>query len=146
LVFAGGKLEVILTTRLDDIPIKDFQLLGINPTADRLELDAAADKALNRFKERVPGLQDQILEFAGNSYIKVWRSKEVVNATAPLTHFLRRLAVQYTQLYYRVEELQTSTHVYFSEPKDAVQNYTTYKKHLGLDNPLVVLRVDLGRR
>jgi len=149
LIFAGATAEQLLSVHLDAVPITGYQPLGADPNADLLALDEAAAAALERFKAHVSAIAHKPLVATGALFIKVWRGKDVAQAVplfqARMTHFLTRLAVQFTQLHYRVEELQTATHVYFSKPEDAVALYPTYKKHLGGATPLVVLRVDLDK-
>lgn len=149
MVHAGARINDILDTHMDEIPITSYNPGGIDPSEDRLKLEAASAEALNRFKERVKGLQGKKLTASGSGYVKIWKSSDIADAVLlfqkKLTHFLSRLAVQSVQFHYRIEELQTSTHVYFSEPKAAVQNYDNYANHMGRHNTLVVLRVDLEK-
>ncbi len=147
LLFAGATVEQLLSVKIDETPITEYRPLGIDSSTDLLALDEAADAALENFKARVPTIANKPLVATGAMFLKVWRGAEVAKAVpmfqARMTHFLTRLSVQFAQLHYRVEELQTATHVYFSKPEDAVALYPTYKKHLGGNVPLVVLRVDL---
>ncbi len=147
LVFLDATKEELLAADCADQPITDYQARGIDPSADLLDLDRAATAALIRFKDRIPKLRNKSLVTTGSLFSKCWRGPMTAKAAeavqARQTHYLRRLAVQFTAFHYRVEELQTSTHVYFSQPQDAVALYGNYKKHLGADNPLVILRVDL---
>lgn len=149
LMFAGAAAEQLLQVQIDEIPITDYRPLGVDASADLLALDEAAAAALERFKAHVPAIANKPLVAKGALFVKVWRGADVAKAVplfqARLTHFLTRLAVQFTQLHYRVEELQTATHVYFSKPEDAVALYPSYKKHLGNETPLVVLRVELDK-
>lgn len=147
LMTLGAKPAELLALKLDEIPIRDFDPLGLDPEAELVELDAVADKARKRFQDRLPAIKNKKL--VTSAFVKVWKSPEAAQQVpifqAQMTHFLTRLSVQYAYFHYRIEELQTSTHVYFSEPHEAVKLYPSYKKHLGADNPLVILRVDLAK-
>lgn len=145
--FLGAKPEEILAGVLNDQPLVGYAPGGIDPSADRLALDAAAEAALLRFKAALPSIRLAPVKERAGDFFKLMRAKETAQLVEKLqavnSHFLTRLSVQFVHYYYRIEELQTSTHVYFSKPQDAVSMYQKYKAHLGANNPLVVLRVKL---
>ncbi|KQX01194.1 hypothetical protein ASC94_00650 [Massilia sp. Root418] len=147
LLFLGAKPEEILSGALNDQPLVGYAPGGIDPSADRLALDAAAEKALLRFKEALPSIRLAPAKERAGTFFGLTRAKETLQLVEKLqgvkSHYLTRLSVQFVHYYYRIEELQTSTHVYFSKPQDAVSMYQKYKAHLGASNPLVVLRVKL---
>ncbi len=61
-------------------------------------------------------------------------------------HVLVRLALEHATAYYRIEEIQTCSYVYFSKPEQAVSNYSSYKKDIEKGGgALVVLRVEIAK-
>ncbi|MEM7188674.1 MAG: hypothetical protein AAF439_03605, partial [Pseudomonadota bacterium] len=153
LTFLGASKDDIKDCVKPDQPITGFTPKGLDPSDDLLELDRFDALALDAFKRAIPGISGKKLpDDKDRLFIKHWSSNRRKKATtqavdaimALKAHYLTRLAVQAVHFHYRIEELQTSTHVYFALDYAAVQNYDSYSKHLGRDNPLVVLRVNLG--
>ncbi|WP_338848967.1 hypothetical protein V8J88_08480 [Massilia sp. W12] len=112
---------------------------------DREKLDDMESQTLDVLCKKKLGDDYKAVESDGKLVPYFRNSDLATTATLLLNspqHVLTRLARQHTDAYYRIEEIQTCSHIYFSKPGQAVSNYASYKKDIGESgDKLVILRV-----
>ncbi|NRR31425.1 hypothetical protein HSX11_14705 [Oxalobacteraceae bacterium] len=124
---------------------------GVDPGNDYAWVDNEAMAIFLRIKAKFNAVKDAKLPKKTDAiYKEYYRAPSLASMAAHIiqehpAHVLTRLAKAHAAGYYRVEELQTSTHVYFSWAKHAVSCYADYRKKLesGGGGAIVVLRAAL---